>query len=145
MTLSPEMCVRGVIDTLQHRIVPALTDSFAGEAARLAGLVLTISANAMDGAVELRLHENAAMRALFRDTASGVADRDLAARLQSAGGSESSDLKISALDQVNAKLRALLVELHASVEDQSGDAARETERRIWRLLQTLEVARAPRR
>jgi len=38
--------MRGVIDTLQNRIAPMLQDSFAGEAARLAGLVLTITTNA---------------------------------------------------------------------------------------------------
>ena len=34
MTLSPEMCLRGVLHTLQNRIIPSLADSFAVEGAR---------------------------------------------------------------------------------------------------------------
>ena len=145
MTLSPEMCLRGVLDTLQNRITPALTDSFAAETARLAGLVLTITTNGIDDAAAIRIAENAAMRALFRDAAGVVADAGLAGKLAAAGRAETSGYKLSELDRDNSQLRSLLVELHVAVEDQPGENARAAGSRIWRMLRDFEAARAPRR
>ena len=145
MSLSPELCLRGVIDTLQNRLAPALSDSFAGEAARLAGVVLTITTNAIDDAVAIRLAENSAIRRLFDDTARTLADADLAAQLDAAASAEGSGFRISELDRDNDQLRGLLVALHVHVESQSGDAARAIDGRIWRMLRDFEVARAPRR
>ena len=145
MSLSPEICLRGVIATLQDRVTPALTDSYAGEASRLAGLVLTITANGLDDAAAVRFAENGALRALFGDARKTVGDPGLAARLEAAGAAEGSGLRLSELDRDNDGLRALLVELHAQVEGQSDDAARAIDSRIWRMLKDFEAARAPRR
>ena len=145
MTLSPEMCLRGVLHTLQNRIIPSLADSFAVEGARLAGLVLTITTNGIDDAAAIRIDENAAMRELFRDAASEVDDVDLAGKLQAAANAECSGYRLSELDRDNAVLRHLLVELHVAVEARTGDAARAIDSRIWRLLKQFEAARAPRR
>jgi hypothetical protein len=145
MSLSPEVCLRGVVDTIQNRVVPALTDGFSIEAARLASLVLGITANSIDDAAAIRFSENAAMRELFRDAAAGVTDAGLIVELNEAGHVEGSGLKISELDADNDRLRRLLVTLHTYVEAQSNDAARAIDRRIWRMLSGFEVARAPRR
>jgi hypothetical protein len=141
MSLSPEICLRGVLDMLQTRIAPALTDSYAAEGSRLAGLVLTIVANGIDDAAAIRIAENEALRALFRDVAADVADAGLAA----AGSAAGSGYRLSELDADNARLRATLVDLHAAVEDQPGEPARAIDHRIWRMLRDFEVARAPRR
>jgi hypothetical protein len=145
MTLSPEVCLRGVLDMLQNRITPALNDSFAAEGARLAGLVLAIITNGIDDAAAIRIAENAAIRALFRDAAGVVGDPGLAGKLQLAGGAEGSGYKLSELDADNGQLRGLLVDLHVAVEEQQGDKARAVDGRIWRMLKEFEAARAPRR
>lgn len=145
MSLSPETCLRGVIDTLQNRITPAVTDRFAGEAARLASLVLTITANGIDDAAAIRFAENSGMRTLFQETEGFVAEAGLAALLNEAWHAPACGLKLSELDCENAQLRALLVELHAYAEKQPGDNARAICSRIWRMLAEFEVARAPRR
>jgi hypothetical protein len=145
MTLSPEMCLRGVIETLQHRITPALTDNFTAESARLAGLILTITTNGIDNAAAIRIAENDAMRALFRDAAPAVDNAALAAKLAAAGSGDGTGYKLSELDADNAQLRARLVELHFAIEKQIGGDARAIDRRIWRMLKDFEAARAPRR
>ncbi len=145
MSLSPELCLRGVLETLQNRILPALTDSFIVEDARLAGLVLTIVTNGIDDAAAIRIAENAALRELFRDAAGVVADAGLAGKLEVAASAEGSGYKLSELDADNSHLRSLLVDLHVAVEDQPGDTARAIDSRIWRTLKQFEAARAPRR
>jgi hypothetical protein len=145
MTLSPEMCLRGVLDALQNRITPALTDSYAAEGARLAGLVLAITTNGINDAAAIRIAENAAMRALFCDAAPVVADAALAKKLTAAGAAEGLGYTLSELDADNSQLRSLLVHLHEVVEGQDNEASRGICFRIWRMLTDFEAARAPRR
>lgn len=145
MNLSAEICLRGVIDTLDTRIAPALAEGFSGEVMRLAGLVLAITTNSLDNAAALRVAENDAMRSLFRDTADSVDVAVLAGQLRTAGAEAGSGLRISELDRDNDRLRGLLVDLHVHVEKTDDAAARTTESRIWRMLNDFEIARAPRR
>ena len=145
MNLSAEICLRGVLDTLDTRIAPALTEGFSSEVMRLAGLVLAITTNSLDNAAALRVAENEAMRALFRDSAESVSDAVLVEMLRAASDGAGSGLRISELDRDNDRLRGLLVDLHVHVEATDGAAARTTESRIWRMLNDFEIARAPRR
>jgi len=145
MSLSPETCLRGVLGALQNGIIPSLTDSFAIEDARLAGLVLTITTNGIDDAAAIRIAENDALRAMFGDAAQKVDDHALARKLQATARADASGYRLSELDADNAMLRSLLVELHEAVEKQTGDAARAIDSGIWRMLQQFEAARAPRR
>jgi hypothetical protein len=140
MILTIETAMRGVADMLRDRIAPAVDDKFAGETARLAGMLLGIAADWVDDAAAIRAAENAALRALFADAGSVVTDASLATRLADAAGSVDPGLKISELDRESNRLRALLVELHAHVESHETEFSQ----RIWRLLETLETARAPR-
>jgi hypothetical protein len=145
MSLSPELCLRSVLDTLQNRITPELTDSYSGEVARLTGLVLTIVTNGIDDAAAIRIAENEAMRQLFRDAAGTVGQADLAAKLLEAASATGAGFKLSQLDQDNAQLRAVLVELHTAVEETLSETTRNMGGRIWRMLKQFEAARAPRR
>ena len=140
MILTIETAMRGVADMLRDRIAPAVDDKFAGETARLAGMLLRINADWVDDAAAIRAAENAALRALFADAAGAVSDASLAARLGEAAGSVDAGLRISELDCEGNRLRALLVELHAHVENHNIAFGQ----RIWSLLETLETARAPR-
>ena len=143
MNLTLETLLHGVAATLRDRIAPAIEDSFALEASRLAALLITISANAVDDAAAARVWENAAMRALFAD-AQPMVGGDLSCRLGEAALSDDPGLKISELDRENARLRAILVELHAAVENAGNDQACKLDARIWRLLRETEERRAPR-
>ena len=140
MILTIETAMRGVADMLRDRIAPTVDDKFAGETARLAGMLLGVTADWVDDAAAIRAAENAALRALFADAGSVVTDASLATRLADAAGSVDPGLKISELDRESNRLRALLVELHSHVEDHETEFSQ----RIWCLLESLEMARAPR-
>ena len=142
MILSIETALRGVADMLRTRIAPAIDDKFAGETARLADLLLILNAGWVDDAAAIREAENASIRALFADAGPLIADAGLAARIAEAAASRDPGLKISELDAESNRLRTLLAELHAYVDEI--DTARDFSSRIWRTLADFETARAPR-
>ena len=81
-----------------------------------------------------RVDENAALRALFARAAEQVADTELRRRLGAAAASRDPSLLLSELERANAELRALLIELHAHVEEQAAQWARALDAEIWREL-----------
>jgi hypothetical protein len=106
-------------------------------------MLLTICANAADDAAELRVEENAAIRALLGDAAALV-EPALSARLIRVAASVDPGLKIGVLDGENHRLRSYLVEAQADLENRPGETPLAMDRRIWRLLEDIELKRAPR-
>ena len=126
---------------LRERIAPAVEDKFAAETARLAEMLLTLNAGWVDDAAAIRVAENAQIRALFAEAAPVIADAVLAGHIAEAAGSRDPGLKISELDRESNRLRRLLAELHAHVDE---IGAQNFSQRIWRALAEFEAARAPR-
>lgn len=145
MSISAETCLRGVLYTLQERIAPLVDDPFGQEAARLSALVVSIVANSIDDAAAIRVAENKAIRAIFRQARAIVTSPDLAERLREKVNSADLGLRISELDRENDSLRSLLIELHAHAETINGEHARVLCGAIWRALAEFERARAPKR
>ena len=145
VSLGADTCIRGVLYTLQERLMPLIEDPYGREVARLSGLVLAISANSLDDAVALRVDENRTMRDIFRDALDVVADGALRERLRAGAGSSDPGLRLSQLDGENARLRGMLIDLHAHAENLDAEGGRALCRRIWRSLSDFEMARAPRR
>lgn len=143
MRLTAEDILQGVGKALREQIAPSIDDRFASEATRLAALLVNISANGVDDAAAARIWENAALRELFGD-AVALATGSLSTRLSEASQSVESGFKISELDAENGRLRNLLVELHAFVDERGDDAARTLSQRIWKLLISSHERRAPR-
>jgi hypothetical protein len=135
MSLSAETCIRGVRNTLQEQLAPMIDDPY----------VLSIVANGIDDAVAVRVDENRAIRALLSDGAALVAPGELAEQLRSHASFTDPSLRLSELDQENARLRRLLIDLHAHAEISEHQGARALCSRIWRLLSDFELARAPQR
>lgn len=143
MKLTHATVLEGVADALREQFSPQLADSFASEAARMAQSLIAIVGRAGDDAAAIRVEENARMRAIFADAA-GLAEGDLAAWLSEAAQSSDPGLRISELDAETGRLRVLLVELHAWLEQQESSAARRLDQLIWRAMRDFEMARAPR-
>ncbi len=144
MNLSIDNALHGIAELQRDRIGPAVGDSFAAQMARLSCLLLRISANWVDDAVELRVEENAAIRDLLGEAAV-LLDAPLTKRLQEASGSSDPGLRISVLDVENHRLRGLLIEAQAAVEGRASDpAASSLDQRIWQFLEGTEAKRAPR-
>ena len=142
MSLSIQTSIQGVIDILSERVSPAVDDHYVRETIRMAQSILRISVNALDDVVVLRVEENAALRALFA-AAAGAVNANLAQVLADAARSIDPSLKISALDAENARLRAILVRLHAEVEVRTDETGQQLNKQIWHLLQAIETTRAP--
>jgi len=141
--LTLDNALHGIRELLADRISPEIADPFAAQMARLSCILLKISANAVDDAAELRVEENAAIRAILGEAAALV-DQPLADQLCNAAGSTDPGLKLSVLDGENHRLRFLLVEAQEALEALSDNVAQALDQRIWRLLEDIEAKRAPR-
>ncbi|MEY4160311.1 MAG: hypothetical protein RLZZ136_932 [Pseudomonadota bacterium] len=143
MNLTIENALHGIDELLRDRIGPAISDPFAAQMARLSGLLLRICANGVDDATELRVTENAAIRALL-GAAAPLLNVPLASQMQAASISADPGLKVSVLDAENHRLRGLLVIAQIELESLGSEAAKALDQRIWRQLEAIEDSRAPR-
>jgi len=101
-----------------------------GSAGLLTGLLM-ISAGQYDRAAEIRVSDNAEMRALFAALAPSLRDAELKADVEAAAKSADPSLRISALNEANAMLRKVLIRLQTHVEE-TGDRA--AQKRLWDVL-----------
>ena len=141
--LTIDNALHGIGELLRERISPEIGDLFAGQMARLSCMLLTICANGVDDAVELRVDENAVIRAHLGEAAELVTE-PLASQLVKAAMSADPGLKISALDAENHRLRLLLAKAQAGLEPSADPAGQALNQRIWCLLEAIEMKRAPR-
>ena len=95
-----------------------------------------------DRAADRRVEENRALRRLFVQVAPEIDDPGLRARLEAASGEEEESLRISDLNRSNDRLRTLLIELHADVEEIDTEIARRIEAAIWEELRVSTERRA---
>jgi hypothetical protein len=101
-----------------------------GAAGLITGLLM-ISAGQYDRAAEIRVTDNAEMRALFAELAAGVRDAGLRAQVEAAAKTTDASIRISALNATNAELRKVLIALQSHVEE-TGDRA--AQKRVWDVL-----------
>ncbi len=144
MKLTHATVLESLAEALRDQVGPHVQVDFAGDVLRIAQLLIQISGRASDDAAALRVAENARIRALFAEAAQLDCEQDLARRIAAAAQSRDPGLKISELDAETGRLRRLLVELHAWLEEQEGAATRRLDQAIWRSLREAEMARAPR-
>jgi hypothetical protein len=107
----------------------------------LSAMLLGLAAEMWDGAAEILVQENAALRGLL--AAGARVSQDNARRrwlVELAGGRDGS-LRLSALQSANAELRVALIALHAELERRDDAEAKALEAEVWREL----VAGAERR
>jgi hypothetical protein len=116
---------------LMGQLAPLLPNSFAIGGASLLGIMMTFAAQEYERGADIRVAENADMRALFRDAAPQIDDAELKTMLSKAAATEDRSLKISMLNAENTELRRVLIRLQAHAEEK-GLAA--LERRIWDVL-----------
>ena len=126
---------------LMTSVAPRLGDNFAQSAIGLSNFMLTLVAKEYDRGADLRVNENAAIRAVFAALAPKVNDGALRAKLAAAATEKDASLRISALNAQNYQLRRLLDELLAHVEQQEGAEARAAEKQIWSLLKDIAAKR----
>lgn len=122
---APQMLL-SLAGALGGRILPALDpDNYAAGDTRTIALMLVLLAQDADRAADRLVRENGEMRDILGDEAVVPGD-----------------FRIAALQAEHDRLTALLIALHASVEDAEDEGSRSTERRIWAYLRTAAENRA---
>jgi hypothetical protein len=118
----------------------ALREDYQQKTGLMLGVLLLIASEEGDRLADRLVEENAALRDLFARARQVVEDRPLAERLEEAAAGSNTSLRISSLQPENHRLRALLVDLHACVEEDPSAEARALEEAIW-----AELARSSQR
>jgi hypothetical protein len=120
--------------TLATTIIPEMPEtSYAlGDAKMLAALAILL-AQEVDRAADVLVRENAAIRALFAQAAE-MPVGGLGVQLGKAATSTDASLRVSVLEAGNAELKAVLIDLHALVDDSSADWAKAIDAKIWAIL-----------
>lgn len=121
----------GFFGTMLSQIAPHLNAEYSTGSLGVMSMMLLLSGQEYERAAEVRVAENAAMRTLFSDAANLVEDQGLKARLLEAEATKDRSLRISMLDEDNAVLASLLIELQVHVEESTDPWAAEFEGRIW--------------
>ena len=119
---------------LMTRTGAALPPGYEQSSIGVLAVMLAEVKQEFERAAARRVEENAALRELFGEAALGVTDPSLRGRLEEAARGRDESLLVSDLEASNAALRALLIELHAYVEESASPAARRIEDAIWREL-----------
>ncbi|MDZ4741439.1 MAG: hypothetical protein SGJ03_16265 [Alphaproteobacteria bacterium] len=137
MKPSPDLVLNQTFAKIAMEMGPALPAGYGQGSATTTGVLLLMVAQEFNRAADIRVKENAAMRALFADAGVAVGG-ELGQRLLAAAGTKDADVNVATLDHANGELKTLLIELHVEVEETS---ARELEVRIGAFLRDAATAR----
>jgi hypothetical protein len=119
---------------LMTQVAAALESAYQQSNATVLAAMLMAVREEFDRAVSRRVEENQELRRLFAEATSVVQEPGLRRRLAEAVGSQDASLTVADLERGNARLRGLLIELHAHVEGLASPQARSIEEAIWREL-----------
>ncbi len=122
---------------LMTAVAPSVADGYAQSTIGLINFMLSLVGQEYERGAEIRVAENADIRAVFSELGPKVRDKALKEKLDAAAKAKDASLRISVLNASNYELRRLLTELHAHVEGQDGADARAAETRIWKLLKAI--------
>jgi hypothetical protein len=120
----------------------SLREDYQQKTGLMLGVLLLIASEESDRIADRLVEENGALRELFRRAAAALPGSPLAERLAAAASGGGGSLRVSSLQPENHRLRALLIELHAHVEQGTSAAARSLDEEIWRELVRSNERRA---
>ncbi len=124
--------LNGVAVSLMTKVAPEVRTPFGQQLAGLSAVLLRVVATEFDRMADRLSVENAGVAAILADAAGVVSDASLAERARAAAEEGTPpDLRVSTLQGINDRLRAILVEVHAAIEDTPGEEARAMEERVW--------------
>ncbi|HMS58605.1 MAG TPA: hypothetical protein PKA49_07090 [Tepidiformaceae bacterium] len=124
--------LNGVAVALMTRVAPEIRTPFGQQLAGLSAVLLRVVATEFDRIADRLSVENAAVAAILSDAAAVLPDASLNVRAREAANAATPpDLRVSTLQAINDRLRAILVDVHAAIEETPGEEARAMEERIW--------------
>lgn len=120
--------------TLLGEIAPLLEGGYGGGTVTSISIMMLFAAKEAEQGAQMRVLSIGDMRELFGEAAALVSDKSLAVRLEVASRGAEDSLLISKLDETRSRLRALMIELHAHIEQQQAGWARTLDLKIWDVL-----------
>lgn len=122
----------GIAGQLIMQIMPEVRTPIAGQTLTLSAALLSMVAQEFDRAASRLVEENRAIRALLAHARGMMTDPTIRSRIDAEIADPSEhDFHVSALQTVNDRLRALLIDVHAAVEAAPGDDVANLNERIW--------------
>ncbi len=126
---------------LLFEMAPMIGTPYAQGTLSLIALLMIMAAQDAAQGANVRAADNADMCKLFGALLPLVTDDALKRKLAAAMHERDASLDIAALDRLNAELRAMLIALHAHVEDLPGEPARAAEKQIWGVMKASAARR----
>ena len=131
MKPDPSVALNGLAQTLIADLSPDIRTPFGQSTASMSAGVAMLLARQVDGLVDRLVVENDATAAILSDACT-LLTASLADRVRLAVRDRTpADLKVSTVQAINDRLRALLIEVHAEVEAQDSPQAAALNERIW--------------
>jgi hypothetical protein len=128
--------LNGVAMSLATEVMAEVKTPNGQQTVGLAAGLLMIAAQEFDRAAARLVEENAAVLAILARAQSAMEDPGLQDRIaRELGQIPGQDLRVSALQAENDRLRALLIDVHATVEATGTAEARALDQLIWEELQ----------
>jgi FKBP-type peptidyl-prolyl cis-trans isomerase (trigger factor) len=137
-----DLTLQLIAASLMSEVAPKISDDYTQRNSMLTAMLLQIAAEEWDRAAARRVEENRALRRLFAEAAPEIEDRELRARLEAASEEAEESVRISDLNRSSDRLRELLIELHAHLEEIDSENARRIEAAIWEELRVSTERRA---
>jgi len=137
-----DVVLRSLMTKLLLEVAPAVGDAYVRSNVEAMGMLLAAAAEEFDRAAEIRVAENRSMRAILLAAAEHVCAAELRRRLIAAAEEPEPSLRIGDLNAANDRLRALVIELHALVENREEEWARRIDGMIWGELEASARRRA---
>jgi hypothetical protein len=131
--MKPEVdqVLRAAASQLLTELAPALPDAYARANVEVMAALLVAAAEEYDRAAHLRVEENRSLRKIFAQYGPSVPESRLRERLATAAAEADPSLRVSDLNSANDRLRGLLIEFHALVENIDEEWARRANRAVW--------------
>lgn len=124
--------LNGIAMSLSTEVMREVQTPFGQNALSYAAGLLVMIGEEFDRAAARLVEENAAILAILARAQSSLEEPGLQDRIaRELGEVPGEDLRVSALQAENDRLRALLVDVHAAVEGTTGAEAEALDRLIW--------------
>ena len=126
--------LRMLAGRLLTHIMPMVNTEYGQSSISLVALLMMAAAEDFDRAAARLIEENKQMRKIFFEALTIITGEPLKQQLEEAAGRLDEDFRVSALDQTNQEMRALLIALQTHIESMEGEGAKRLNGMIWREL-----------
>lgn len=137
-----DAALRTIMISLMTEIAPDVKSAYRQASTNILAIAAMFMADEYDRAAEVRVRENVEMRRLFALCSALVEDATLRSNLENEAQSEDESLRITALNDSNARLKKLLIELQVALEGSDQVVSRDARKRIWTFLRESAERRA---